>query len=60
MCKEEDIGGLLKETEQCIKGECKRERGKGIRKEGGFDLRCMSWLRVFLKPTSEAKVPFVC
>lgn len=29
------FGELLKETEQCIKGECKRERGKGIRKERG-------------------------
>lgn len=41
------LGGLLKETGQCVKGEWKREGGRGRRR-----------LRAFLKPSSGA--PFVC
>ncbi len=56
--QEEDVGGLLKETGQCVKGERKREGG-GV-EEGGFALLCVSRLRAFLKPSSGARVSFVC
>lgn len=56
--QEEDVGGLLKETGQCVKGEWKREGG-GVQ-EGGLAPLCVSRLRAFLEPSSGARVPFVC
>lgn len=58
MFRQEDVGGLLKETGQCVEGEWKREGG-GV-EEGGLALPCVSRLRAFLKPSSGARVPFVC
>lgn len=45
--QEEDVGGLLKETGQCVKGEWKREGGRGRRRGGGLALLCVSRLRAF-------------
>lgn len=59
MSRYEDVGVLLKETGQCVKGEWEREGGRG-RRRGGLLFTVCPGLESFLKPSSGARVSFVC